>query len=100
MYDFGAASFEWDEDKNRENQDKHGISFEEAQRAFADPRRVVSVDETHSTAVERRYFCIGEVDGGIMTVRFTWRHDAIRIYGAGFWRKQRRTYEEQNGQIQ
>ena len=28
--------FEWDENKNRQNQEKHGIAFETAQYAFAD----------------------------------------------------------------
>lgn len=28
--------FEWDETKNRINQEKHGISFEEAQEVFDD----------------------------------------------------------------
>lgn len=32
-----AVSFEWDEQKNRENQAKHGVSFEEAQAVFIDP---------------------------------------------------------------
>ena len=27
-------SFEWDEDKNTINQDKHGVSFEEAKTVF------------------------------------------------------------------
>ena len=34
--------FEWDEKKNAENQRKHGISFEVAQLAFADPNRVIA----------------------------------------------------------
>lgn len=84
-----------DEDRNRLNQEKHGISFEEAQHVFADPKRMISVDESHSTVNERRYFCIGEIGGGILTVRFTVRYDMIRIIGAGFWRRQRGTYEEQ-----
>ncbi|TRU81669.1 MAG: BrnT family toxin, partial [Microcystis novacekii Mn_MB_F_20050700_S1] len=34
-------SFEWDEDKNRLNQQKHDVSFELAQYAFFDPNRVI-----------------------------------------------------------
>ena len=30
-------SFEWDENKNRANQVKHKVSFEEAKLAFYDP---------------------------------------------------------------
>jgi uncharacterized DUF497 family protein len=32
-----AVRFEWDENKNRANQRKHGVSFEEAVRVFFDP---------------------------------------------------------------
>jgi len=31
------VEFEWDEGKNRANQKKHGISFEDAIRVFSDP---------------------------------------------------------------
>jgi len=87
--------FEWDEDKNRSNQEKHGVSFKLAQFAFADPRRVVAQDASHSTQ-EKRLYCIGKVRNGILTVRFTYRNQVIRICGAGYWRKGRRLYEEQN----
>ncbi|MBX2927520.1 MAG: BrnT family toxin [Saprospiraceae bacterium] len=32
--------FEWDENKNKSNQLKHGISFEEATQIFDDEKRV------------------------------------------------------------
>ena len=50
----------------------------------------------HSGA-ERRYFCFGSVGNGVLTVRFTYRAGRIRIFGAGFWRKGKRIYEQQNG---
>jgi len=87
--------FEWDEEKDRDNQTKHGVSFSLAQRAFLDPRRVIAEDIEHSND-EDRFYCIGRVDDGIMTVRFTYRDKVIRIYGAGYWRKGRKLYEEQN----
>jgi uncharacterized protein len=43
------ATFEWDEEKGKENQAKHGISFRAAQQAFLDPDRVIAEDITHST---------------------------------------------------
>ena len=92
----GRAGFEWDESKNRENQAKHGISFEEAQHAFADPRRVIAEDLGHSSETEKRYYCFGQVGEGILTVRFTYRDRVIRIFGAGYWRQGKRTYEEEN----
>ncbi len=87
-------TFEWDEQKNLENQEKHGVSFEEAQYAFADPHWILAKDVTHSTEQEERLYAIGEIDRGIVTVRFTNRGHKIRIIGAGFWRKQRRMYEQ------
>jgi uncharacterized protein len=89
------AIFEWDEEKDKENQSKHGISFLTAQQAFLDPNRVIAEDITHSTE-ENRYYCMGRVGEGILTVRFTYRGNLIRIYGAGYWRKGRNIYEEQN----
>jgi len=87
--------FDWDEAKNQENQKKHGISFLLAQQAFLDTQRIIVEDEEHSTE-EDRYYCIGRVGEGIITVRFTYRGNTIRIYGAGYWRKGRKIYEEQN----
>jgi hypothetical protein len=39
--------FEWDEEKDKENQAKHNVSFSLAQRAFLDPHRVIVEDITH-----------------------------------------------------
>jgi uncharacterized protein len=88
-------SFEWDNAKDRKNRAKHGVSFAAAQAAFFDPRRVIAEDLEHSGA-EPRYFCFGAVGGGVMTVRFTYRAGRIRIFGAGYWRKGKRIYEQQN----
>lgn len=90
-------SFEWDENKNRENQTKHGVSFEEAQYVFADPQIMVLEDALHSNQGETRYFCVGRVKSGVLTVRFTYRANRIRIFGAGYWRKYRTLYLEQGG---
>ena len=87
--------FDWDADKDTENQQKHGISFTRAQYAFADPQRVIAKDITHSQT-EERFYCFGEVDGGVLTVRFTYRASVIRIIGAGYWRKGKTIYEREN----
>lgn len=88
--------FEWDESKNKSNIEKHGLSFYDAQFAFFDKNRIISVDEKHSTISETRYFCFGNINGMIATVRFTYRDDAIRIFGAGFWREGKKYYEKEN----
>lgn len=89
------TKFEWDEEKDKENKIKHGVSFVTAQKAFFDPQRVIAEDVAHSSE-EDRFYCMGRVNDSIMTVRFTYRGDIIRIYGAGYWRQGRKVYEEQN----
>ena len=89
------VQFEWDEKKNKENITKHGVPFEVAQYAFADPDRVIAEDLGHSEE-EKRYYCFGRVGDGIITVRFTYRGKIIRLIGAGYWRKGKKIYEEEN----
>jgi hypothetical protein len=90
------STFEWDDEKETENQRKHKISFEIAQYAFEDPNRIIAVDVSHSTPQETRYFCTGKIKEGIVTIRFTYRKESIRIFGAGYWRKERKYYEKKN----
>ena len=89
------ASFDWDLAKDLANQEKHGLSFAKAQYAFADPSRIIARDLTHSED-EERFYCFGRVGEGIATVRFTYRDNVIRIFGAGYWRKGKRIYELEN----
>ena len=86
------SNFEWEACKNQQNQQKHHISFELAQYAFADPQRIIAKDVDHSDQ-EERYFCFGKVESKVMTVRFTYRAARIRIFGAGYWRKGAKIYE-------
>ena len=91
------AEFEWDDGKDLENQQKHHVSFFEAQHAFLDEKRVIAEDLSHSQ-IEKRYFCFGmdKERNGILTVRFTYRNESIRIFGAGYWRKGKKIYEQEN----
>jgi len=92
-----VSDFEWDESKNSENLKKHGVSFHNAQFAFLDRRRVIAKDHTHSKK-EQRFYCFGsDREGtGILTVRFTYRNQRIRIIGAGYWRRGKKIYEQTN----
>lgn len=89
-------NFEWDEGKNTANLAKHDVSFFEAQLAFADPHRVIARDLGHSKT-EERFYCFGKVQGGVLTVRFTYRSGGVvRLIGAGYWRKGKTVYEKEN----
>ena len=70
------SNFEWDEKKENDNKIKHGISFFQAQKAFLDPNRLIAEDLDHSMD-EQRYYCFSMVEGGVMTVRFTYRANKI-----------------------
>lgn len=50
--------FEWDENKNKINNDKHKISFEEAQTVFYDECAIVIDDPDHSQE-EDRFIILG-----------------------------------------
>ena len=90
-------NFEWDDQKDQLNCKKHGVSFYEAQNAFLDPNRIIAEDIGHSHS-EQRYYCFGKVGDGIMTVRFTYRGNHIRIIGAGYWRGGKKIYEKTHQQ--
>jgi len=89
------SDFEWDSAKDEMNQKKHVGPFALAQFAFLDHHRVILEDLEHSDD-EKRDYCLGKVAGGIMTVRFTYRKNKIRIIGAGYWRKGKKVYEREN----
>ena len=89
------SDFEWDSAKDLINQQKHSVSFAFAQLAFLDHQRIILEDLEHSVD-ENRYYCLGKVTDGILTVRFTFRKSKIRIIGAGYWRKGKKIYEREN----
>ncbi|MDE6220180.1 MAG: BrnT family toxin [Lachnospiraceae bacterium] len=72
--------FEWDEDKNIINKEKHKISFETAAYVFDDPYYIEMFDFEHSVD-EDRYIAIGKV-GDILFVVFTEKKDTIRLISA------------------
>lgn len=78
-----SGSFIWDSEKELANIHKHGIDFATAAKAFKDDKRKIYIDSKH-TKKEERFFCIGKVEGKILTVRFSYRGDRIRIFGAGY----------------
>lgn len=71
-----------------------GVSFSEAAECFQDPVGFMMEDQKHS-AKEPRHYWIGQSSSGkILTVRYTRRGSAIRIFGAAEWREFRELYNE------
>lgn len=85
---------EFDPDKEAANLAKHGVDFSSARKVFEDPMRMIVPNKAHSAA-EPRFYAVGHNGRGILTVRFTLRGETIRVIGAGYWRKQKKSYENQ-----
>lgn len=89
--------FDWDPVKDKINQKKHGISFDEAIMAFFDPFALVEFDQENSTPDEDRELLIGETTPGVLVVAFTIRESGgiYRIISARrATRRERKNYEE------
>ena len=56
----------------------------------------VGANKNEHTRDRKRYLCFGKVDNEIITVRFVYRNNKIRIFGAGYWRKGKKIYEQNN----
>jgi uncharacterized protein len=72
--------FEWDPNKDRQNQEKHKIAFADTFAVFEDPCALVSRDDGHE---EERYVILGmDCFGRILVVIYTWREECIRVISA------------------
>lgn len=88
---------QWDKKKNKSNQLKHGLSFEEALDIFADPFAIEAFDESHSSS-EERYKVIGQIQSKVFVVALIYADikTSIRIISARkATHKERLTYEKQ-----
>jgi len=61
--------WEWDDEKNRRNKRKHGLSFEAARYVFSDPLALTQLDPY---AEEERYQTVGLVGRQVVLVVHTW----------------------------
>jgi uncharacterized DUF497 family protein len=72
-----GTRFTWDPAKARRNKRDHGISFESAREAFADPNHIVVVNYTFEDEGEQRQLAIGmTLDLALVVVVFVDRSDA------------------------
>ncbi len=75
--------FDWDPEKAAENSAKHGISFDQAIKAFDDPNAFFILDTAHSDGEIREKLLGAADETGIVLVVFTERHGGItRIISA------------------
>jgi uncharacterized DUF497 family protein len=65
--------FEWDEEKRESNPAKHGVDFVRAIRIF--DSALYEMIDTRKDYRETRIRCLGEIDGRVYSVVFTWRED-------------------------
>jgi len=86
--------FEWNPRKSASNRRKHGVTFEEAATAFADPRSLNQFDPDHSID-EDRFLLMGKSRlERILVVSYTDRPPRVRIISARLaTRRERNQYE-------
>ena len=70
-------SFEWDENKNSINKEKHGVSFEEAKTVFYDGDALLEYDEKHSEQEERFRILGMSYSGKVLIVVHCIREESI-----------------------
>lgn len=88
--------FEWDENKNKKNIQKHGIDFNDAKEVFKDEKRVTYEDDRKDYG-ETRWITIGALFDAILSVVYTIRETVIRIISArDASRTERKLYDQQN----
>jgi len=90
--------FEWDPQKARANRLKHGVSFEEAATAFADPDGLDGEDLEHSLIEPRRLRLAKSALRRVLVIAYTTRRrgdeEITRIISARrAGRKERKRYE-------
>lgn len=75
--------FAWDEAKNKANQQRHGVSFEEARELFVSGSDYLEIyDQTHSE-LEERFIAVGPIRRGLVVIVWTERDDeTVRIISA------------------
>ena len=73
--------FEWDENKNKSNKQKHGIDFNDTKEVFKDENSKIAHDLRKDYG-EDRWKIIGKTYGSIVSVIYTVRNKVIQIISA------------------
>ena len=90
--DYDNVTFEWDDEKDRINFQKHGIHFRTAAKVFLDPDKLIREDLEHPQ--EQRYDVLGRVGKVIFVVCAFKDKNVIRMISARLATKlEREKYE-------
>lgn len=74
---------EWDETKNRSNQQKHNVSFEEASWLFTSGVEYLEIFDDEQPEDEERFIAIGPIRQGVVLIVWTERDEGVvRIISA------------------
>ncbi|QQP87487.1 BrnT family toxin [Skermanella sp. TT6] len=83
--------FEWCDEKNNKNFEKHGLYFDHVIAAFAG--HMIEKEDSRRKYGEKRYIAIGMVDNHVLAIVYTWRSGIRRLISARKARKdERRAY--------
>lgn len=75
------SDFEWDDRKATDNLRVHGVAFQMAIKAFADPFAMEWIDDREDYG-EERWNLLGVCDAVILRLTYTERGERIRIISA------------------
>jgi len=88
--------FEWDEDKNRTNLEKHGIAFEDVLSVF-ESREALILEDRRRDYGEARYVILCPLEEVLVHVTYAVRSASIRLISARrASRRERRDYERRS----
>jgi uncharacterized protein len=89
------VDFEWDTEKAKENEHKHGVSFAEAAEVVGDDYSSTVPDPDHAED-EERYLIFGvSKTGQFLVVSYTEREERIRVISArAMTSRERKAYEQ------
>jgi uncharacterized DUF497 family protein len=63
-----SVNFEWDDEKNLINQQKHGVSFEEARGLFESGVDYLEIFNSEHSVFEDRFIAIGPIERELVMV--------------------------------
>ncbi|MHB8619140.1 MAG: BrnT family toxin [Chloroflexota bacterium] len=90
-------TFEWDEQKNQANQEKHGLAFDDVELVFSEP--TITFEDDRADYGERRLITLGTLARRVVVIVHTPRGDGSRIISLRKAnRRERQIYEKRLGE--